>query len=196
VEEKNIAGLEKAGLEEKTLQALKALLSLSGPAAEVLPRLKEALAGLWDITALTRLEAILDAIEDPAVRDSVRVDFSTVSDMHYYNGIVFKGFVEGVPTAVLSGGQYDKLMRKMGRRADAIGFAVYPDLLQHLPGEHARANDADVLLLYTAEDAPAQLHQAVRELTAQGLSVRCATTAPDKMTFGRTMHLCDLCGKE
>ena len=129
VEEKNIAGLEKTDLPEKTVKALKALLSISGPAAEALPRLKEVLSGLCDIAALTELEDILNAIEDPNVRDMLRVDFSTVSDMHYYNGIVFKGFVEGVPTAVLSGGQYDKLMGKMKRSSRAIGFAVYLDML-------------------------------------------------------------------
>jgi len=129
VEEKNIAGLEKAGLPEKTLQVLKALLSASGPAAQVLPKLKEALSCQWDTTALTELEQLVASVEDPAVKEMLRVDFSTVSDMHYYNGIVFKGYIEGVPTAVLSGGQYDKLMGKMKRTSRAVGFAVYLDML-------------------------------------------------------------------
>jgi ATP phosphoribosyltransferase len=42
---------------------------------------------------------------------------------------VFKGFVEGVPSAVLSGGQYNKLMKKMKRRSSAVGFAAYLDML-------------------------------------------------------------------
>jgi len=50
--------------------------------------------------------------------------------MSYYNGIVFKGYVRGIPSGVLSGGQYDKLMAKMGRKARAVGFAVYMDLLE------------------------------------------------------------------
>ena len=129
VEEKNIAGLEQAGLPEKTLQALKTLLSVSGPAAQVLPKLKEALSCQWDTTALTELEQLVASVEDPAVKEMLRVDFSTVSDMHYYNGIVFKGYIEGVPTAVLSGGQYDKLMGKMKRTSRAVGFAVYLDML-------------------------------------------------------------------
>ena len=129
MEEKNIAGLEKAGLPEKILQALKALLSASGPAAQVLPKLKEALSCQWDTTALTELEQRVASVEDPAVKEMLRVDFSTVSDMHYYNGIVFKGYIEGVPTAVLSGGQYDKLMGKMKRTSRAVGFAVYLDML-------------------------------------------------------------------
>ena len=54
--------------------------------------------------------------------DHSRVDFSAVSNIKYYNGIVFKGFINGIPQAVLSGGQY----RIMGR--NGIGFAVYLDL--------------------------------------------------------------------
>ena len=129
IEEKNIAGLEKAGLPADTLQALKALLTLSGPAVQVLPRLRQALSGRWDVSALEALERLFAGIGDAQVRDMLRVDFSTVSDMHYYNGVVFKGFIAGVPAAVLSGGQYDKLMGKMKRTSRAIGFAVYLDML-------------------------------------------------------------------
>ena len=52
--------------------------------------------------------------------------------MKYYNGIVFKGFIKGIPTGILSGGQYDKLMEKMGKKSRAIGFAVYLDELTKL----------------------------------------------------------------
>ncbi len=60
------------------------------------------------------------------------VDFSITSPDGYYSGIVFKGFVHGVSTRVLSGGQYDNLMQKMGRRSSAIGFAVYLDTLERV----------------------------------------------------------------
>ena len=60
---------------------------------------------------------------------NVHVDFSVVNDMKYYNGFAFKGFIEGVPTGILSGGQYDGLMKKMGKTSQAIGFAVYLDEL-------------------------------------------------------------------
>ena len=77
----------------------------------------------------SQLSDILASIEDPQIRDMLQIDFSVVSDLNYYNGIVFKGFVEGVPSAVLSGGQYDKLMQKMKRSSGAVGFAVYMDML-------------------------------------------------------------------
>ena len=60
----------------------------------------------------------------------ITIDFSVVSDNGYYSGIVFKGFVDGIADRVLSGGQYDKLMEKMGKKAAAIGFAVYLDTLE------------------------------------------------------------------
>lgn len=60
----------------------------------------------------------------------IAIDFSVVSAGGYYSGIVFKGFVDGIADRVLSGGQYDKLMEKMGKKAAAIGFAVYLDTLE------------------------------------------------------------------
>jgi ATP phosphoribosyltransferase regulatory subunit len=41
--------------------------------------------------------------------------------------LAFKGFVEGLPTWILSGGRYDKLRAKMGKQGKAVGFAVYLD---------------------------------------------------------------------
>ena len=129
VEEKNTAGLKKLGLPEETLTILCLLIHASGPAQQVLPGLMAALDGLCDITSLQQLAQLIASIKDARIRHMMQVDFSVVSDIHYYNGIVFKGFVEGVPSAVLSGGQYDKLMNKMRHSSRAIGFAVYLDML-------------------------------------------------------------------
>ena len=129
VEEKNEAGLKKLELPENILTVLSVLIRASGSAGQVLPELMNALEGLWDTTSLQTLAQLIDSIEDAQIRNMLRVDFSVVSDLNYYNGIVFKGFVEGVPSAVLSGGQYDKLMKKMKHSSKAVGFAVYLDML-------------------------------------------------------------------
>ena len=169
------------------------LLSSDGMLCDVLPTLGALCVNDTMQSAVEELRVLSDILaQESDVISHLRLDFSVVNSMSYYSGLLFQGFIPGIPQSVLSGGQYDKLMRKMGRRADAIGFAVYPDLLQHRPGDRARANDADVLLLYTADDNTAQLHRAVRELIADGLSVRCATAVPDKMTFGRIVKLSDL----
>ena len=69
------------------------------------------------------------------LEDRIQIDFSATGDLRYYNGIAFKGFISGIPGSVLSGGQYDKLMRKMGRKDRAIGFAVFLDMLERLTEE-------------------------------------------------------------
>ena len=129
VEEKNEAGLKKLDLPENILTVLSALIRASGKATQVLPALINPLEGLWDTASLQTLAQLIDSIEDEQIRNMLQVDFSVVSDINYYNGIVFKGFVEGVPSAVLSGGQYNKLMKKMKRRSSAVGFAAYLDML-------------------------------------------------------------------
>ncbi|MBR5296221.1 MAG: ATP phosphoribosyltransferase [Clostridia bacterium] len=129
LEEKNEAELKKLPLSEKALAVLQTLIRTSGDAKSVLPELISSLEGLCDTSSLKNLEKMISSIEEKDVRDMIRVDFSVVGDINYYNGIVFKGFVEKIPSAVLSGGQYNKLMEKMKRRGDAIGFAVYLDML-------------------------------------------------------------------
>ena len=129
MEEKNTAGLKKLEMSEQARTVLTLLIGASGAAEDVLPDLMENLRGLCDISSLESLAQLIASVEEATIRKMLRVDFSVVSDINYYNGIVFKGFVEGVPTAVLSGGQYDKLMKKMKRTSSAIGFAVYLDML-------------------------------------------------------------------
>ena len=57
--------------------------------------------------------------------DKVYLDFSIAGETEYYNGVIFKGFVDGIPAGVLSGGRYDKLLHRMKRSSKAVGFAVY-----------------------------------------------------------------------
>ena len=75
----------------------------------------------------------------------VVIDFSVVSDNDYYSGVVFKGFVSGIADRVLSGGQYDKLMEKMGKKAAAIGFAVYLDTLERYEQQPIQAEAKPVI---------------------------------------------------
>ena len=129
VAEKNVDGLKKLNLPANTETVITNLIHTCGPAQEALPKLIRELDGSCDVSSLTRLANMVTSIDDAHIRDALQVDFSVVSDMNYYNGIVFKGYVEGIPSAVLSGGQYDKLMKKMKHKSSAIGFAVYLDLL-------------------------------------------------------------------
>ncbi|MBQ4609729.1 MAG: ATP phosphoribosyltransferase regulatory subunit, partial [Clostridia bacterium] len=99
------------------------------------------------------------------------LDFSVVNDMNYYNGLIFAGFIDGIPSGVLSGGRYDYLLSRMGKKGQAIGFAVYLDQIDRLLGEKAEC-DVDVLITYGADTPADAVIAAARKQTAAGRSVR------------------------
>ena len=133
--EKNRHGVraicEAQGLDPSYARDLILLLELYGSPDTVIDGLKEFCAE-WDTGLSEEVDRLIDVIgvfRGSACQDHILIDFSLVSDMNYYNGIIFRGFISGIPDSVLSGGQYDRLMHKLGRRSGAVGFAVYLDQL-------------------------------------------------------------------
>ena len=148
-------------------EPLARLAKLSGKSKQVMPELERIFEGVQEFGAFKKL---ILALEDTAASNYINIDFSVVNDMRYYNGIAFRGFVEGIPDGILAGGQYDVLMGKMGRKAKAIGFALYPDLLERM-AVNSEENTCDCILLYD-ENAPLdKIVEAVEALTKTGVSV-------------------------
>lgn len=146
IESKSEAGVRAVCAEENANPAtVCALLALHGTLDAVLP----ALQGLGCDTA--ELESINAFLKAGGIADTVRFDFSLLADKEYYNGAVFCGYVEGVPAPVLSGGRYDGLMTKLGKKSGAVGFAVYLDRLERLDTEK-KEFDTDILLTYGDSD--------------------------------------------
>ncbi|MCF0228171.1 MAG: ATP phosphoribosyltransferase regulatory subunit [Parasporobacterium sp.] len=136
IREKNRHGIRKIcsenDIDESLAEDLCELVSIYGRPDEIMDRLSS-LCGKYGLeTEADRLAQVVSVFDGTPVKGRVVIDFSEVSDMNYYNGIIFRGFISGVPDSVLSGGQYDRLMKKMGRRSKAIGFAVYLDKLHGL----------------------------------------------------------------
>ena len=168
--EKNVHEFEKCclevGVSEENVETLKKVVSASGAPDTVIPYLINELKGKTDISPLEEMKEILSAI-DPQLQSILRIDFSVVNDIKYYNGIVFNGFIENIPTSILSGGQYDKLMQKMKRRSHAIGFAVYLDMLERY-NFLSKDYDVDVLLVYSNETNLCALNKFANELILKG----------------------------
>ena len=158
------------------------LAKLSGKPAVVLPRLAEIFG---DAPEFAQFEQLVKALEKAASNACINIDFSVVNDMRYYNGSAFRGFVEGIPDGVLAGGQYDALMQKMNRKAKAIGFALYPDLLERMAQQEEE--HADAALLYDADADLCDVAAAVEELTRQAVAVNAlpegSNTAEYKKVF-------------
>ena len=179
VGEKNLHGItslcREHGIPDETAEPLRALLRTDGCAAQTLPAveaLAETVGAGAEAAAFRQALAIFDGYE---LQAQICIDFSAVSDLRYYNGVVFKGFLPGVPERVLTGGQYDRLMQRLGHDAKAIGFAVYLDQLERLMSSDA-PYDADVLLLYDDDADPAALRACIAGYIAEGKTV-CAARA-------------------
>ena len=173
----------REGAPAEAAERLAALASLSGTPEEVLPRL----CALGCKAEAAELKQVTDALLGSEAAPMLRLDFSVVNDPAYYNGLIFQGYVGGILERVIAGGQYDLLMRKMGRSSRAVGFAVYLDTLERL--EEPGAPDADVLLIYPESAGAGAVFRAVRALQAQGLTVSAQKTRPEKRRFARTAIL-------
>ncbi len=128
--------------------------------------------------ALAEFLEIGKVLEALGKQDKINIDFSIVSDTGYYSGVVFKGYIKGIPTEVLVGGRYDKLMRRMGRRSGAVGFAVYLDVLErHNPA--TAEYDYDYAIIKGEGAGPAELIKKVYELTAGGSTAAVFKKLPE-----------------
>ena len=164
---RNVSALEalsQANAEySEVLSKIAKLATISGSSDEVFSQLSE--MGV-DKKSLSELKTITASLNPKMMR----IDFSILDGMKYYNGIVMRGYVKGVPTAVISGGQYDKLMKRMKKKSRAIGFAVYLDSLERLL-EEVSEYDVDVVLRYGENDDIASVLKKAQKLRDEGKSV-------------------------
>ncbi len=176
---------QKVGVADAAIDTLKQVVTTVGRPSKVLPPLT---ALLSDLPSWGDFERIVRALENDVIGENLRIDFSVVGDIHYYNGIVFKGFINGLPAAVLSGGQYDKLMQKMKRQSGAVGFAVYMDMLERLDNT-ASEYDVDIVLLYDKTADLAVLRGKVSELIQGGFSVLAQREKTETIRYKQLMRL-------
>lgn len=186
--EKNIHGIsaicESEGVDG---EALKKLVSVYGNTEDVLSSLES--IGLDAANPdVGQLMQVVSALEECGFKDKVRIDFSVISDTKYYNGFVFKGFIEGISESILSGGQYDRLMHKVGKNCGAIGFAVYLDMLERLCMSE-NEYDVDTVILYDEDCNLLDIKNAVSMLTANGKTVMAQKAIPEKIKYKQLLKL-------
>ena len=183
--EKNGDGVRRL-CPDRDVSGILALIAAHGKAEAVIEELRPWCVSTEALKALDELSLVTGVLAANGC-DGVRVDFSIVNDMNYYNGIVFMGYIKGIPTGVLSGGQYDNMMRRMGRDCRAVGFAIYMDQLERL-NDASRPFDVDTLLLYDERADITALTGVVNKLTREGYSVRAQKAVDDKLRYRRLLR--------
>lgn len=183
--EKNIQGVklicESENLSLKEQKYLTDLVAVYGEPEKVIKELESVkIDGVSE--CLAQLKRIVCALNSVGLNKNVKIDFSVVSDVNYYNGVVFKGFLNGIPTGILSGGQYDNLMQKMNKKSRAIGFAVYLDELEKFY-ENDKNYDVDLAIEYGNGVDVGALNLFVEEKIKSGLSVITGKSISDKIKY-------------
>jgi ATP phosphoribosyltransferase regulatory subunit len=120
-----VKALQLSSNDEKRLLKL---LDLRGgkDQIEAAAELIDSIEGKRKLAELSSLSEILDDYGDG---DTMTFDFTLVSHMNYYTGIVFEGYNGKVGFPLCNGGRYDELLGKFGRTAYATGFAIRLDRL-------------------------------------------------------------------
>lgn len=186
VGEKNMPELKeickRKNLSSGMTEKITSLVNIYGPIEDVVEKLDRISVNTETEQATQELKTLCEVLKMSGLSQNVQIDFSVVNDMNYYNGIVFRGYVKGVPSGVLSGGQYDKLVEKMGKNAKAVGFAVYLDVLERLE-QKGDGYDVDVLLCYEKETPVSAVFQKASELTKSGKTVMVQREEPKHLRY-------------
>lgn len=172
--------LGKVGAAKELKDTLVGITKLCGRCGEVILKL-EALLGKRCSASLAELKELCEKLEQIGCIENIRLDFSILSDMNYYNGIVFKGFIPDVPKSILSGGRYDKLLKKFEKKQQAAGFAVYLNLLEEYKPK-LKEYDFDNLIVYSAGDDIKKVYDLSEELVKKGETVRVQMGEPNDIT--------------
>lgn len=178
---------EDMSVSAESTALLEELISYNGTPDEILPRLKAMAERIGAQAEFSEFESVVSSL-DKELQSKLRIDFSVVSDINYYNGIVFKGFIDKIPDSVLSGGRYDSLMQSMSRKSKAIGFAVYIDMLERFNIKE-REFDYAAVLLYSENNSISTVKNAAQRLIKEYGCVLTAKKLPEKATYGKLFEL-------
>lgn len=155
IRHKNVHDLEKIltkeNIDEKYKEILIKIPYLSGKFDNVIGEAEKLAVNEKMKSSLEELKKLSQAFPEMVENGKILLDFSIVNNLDYYNGLIFHGYIENNPKVILSGGNYDKLLKKYDKNKGATGFAIY---LDELSGKYEKEQeyDFDILILYKDGD--------------------------------------------
>ncbi len=164
------------------------LCDLSGKATEKIADLEKLCINREMMEATENLKNLINSLELCGVADRIYLDFSIIGDTKYYNGVVFRGYVDSLPKSILAGGRYDNLLRGMGKNGGAIGFAVYCDMLERIDTTN-KSYDCDVLLTYEDGASWSDIIKIADSLKKEGKSVNIQKNDVGALRYKETLRV-------
>ncbi|MGG3561095.1 ATP phosphoribosyltransferase regulatory subunit [Neobacillus rhizosphaerae] len=115
--------------------------------------------------AIVELKELWDVIKDYGVEEYVKFDFTIVSHMSYYSGILFEAYAGNVGFPIGNGGRYS-LIEKFGKKASATGFAVRVDMLLEALGGGSLENTTHCI--FFSQERRKEAFQLASDMHDQG----------------------------
>lgn len=192
IESKNISALKKqceiCGVPESVQKTLCTLTELYLPIEQAISVMEPLVRGTKMKQAYDDMVQLFAYISSCGLADRLYVDFSMVNDFRYYDGLIFKGFINGIPDSVLSGGRYDRLLKRLGKTSGAIGFAVYLDRLERFNAT-VSPYDVDTVLVYDPSADIQKILQAQQSLLHAGRSVMTVMNADPSLRYRQLLKV-------
>ncbi|MGI6777988.1 MAG: ATP phosphoribosyltransferase regulatory subunit [Acetivibrionales bacterium] len=128
IDKKDFIGIEEIVEGHDISNDLKELIlgipHLFGSIDSIIAKVEEITVNKHSLDALVYLKEVIEILEDYGLGKYVSVDLGMVQSLNYYTGIIFRGFTYGVGFPILSGGRYDNLVEKFGKKCPATGFSL------------------------------------------------------------------------
>ncbi|MBQ8944826.1 MAG: ATP phosphoribosyltransferase regulatory subunit [Clostridia bacterium] len=175
----------ECGISDNTAEKIISLFTIDLPIKEAVGKIEALVDTEKTINALNELKTLCKTLDACGISNKINIDLSVTQHIDYYNGIVFRGYVEKAPAAVLSGGRYDLLAKKIRDNIGAVGFAVYLDNL-NLYYRKKREYDTDILIINRDENNTDKLTAAANGFCANGQSVCVEREKPETYRCRKT----------
>lgn len=145
---------------------------------DVIDKVEQVTRNERSLSALQNLRSVLRILDDYGFSKYVSVDLGMVQSLNYYTGIIFRGVTYGVGFPILSGGRYDNLVEKFGKKCPATGFSLGINLIM-MALERQKIElvkpSIETLVCYRAEGRKTAF-EICEELRKQGLNVEIDIT--------------------
>jgi ATP phosphoribosyltransferase regulatory subunit len=178
----------RCNLTKQQKEAFVSIVSIGGNLDEAVKQAEKCAINQQMKDAVNELKELTLILDSLGLSNSININFSIINDVDYYNGIVFNGYIEGVPHFVLSGGRYDKLCEKFGKNAQAIGFALYLGQLERYFKNDR--TEVDYLIIYD-DDSQLQALKLANEYNNDGKKVRLARSKQKDCKCEKIIDLCN-----
>lgn len=177
---------KKYGLTAAQSAAFEKMVEVGGNAKSAIEEAEKIAVNTQMKEAISEMKELVDTLTELGYGNSINVNFSIANNADYYNGVIFNGYIGGVPRAVLSGGRYDKLLFKLGKNSGAIGFALYLGELERYFKTERKI--VDQLVIYDEKTQKKALEIADKNVKS-GKTVRLAGKIPSDTLYRELVDL-------